>query len=181
MPGNLPLSQGNLPLSTITPPSVVPWPARYLVAECTTMSAPKAMGLHRYGDGTVLSMTSGSPCACATSATAAMSSSSMLGLPRLSANSARVFGRMAAAKASGFVASTKVVLMPNLARFTDSIDTEPPYSAPAATTWSPCCRMVISAIASAAMPDALASAARPPSSAATRSSSAATVGLLRRE
>ena len=57
----------------------------------------------------------------------------------------------------------------------------PPYSAPAATTWSPACRMVISAIASAAMPDALATAARPPSSAATRSSSAATVGLLRRE
>ena len=71
--------------------------------------------------------------------------------------------------------------MPNLARFTDSIDTEPPYSAPAATTWSPCCRIVISAIASAAMPEALASAARPPSSAATRSSSAATVGLLSRE
>ena len=51
MPGNLPLSQGNLPLSTITPPSVVPWPARYLVAECTTMSAPSASGLHRNGLG----------------------------------------------------------------------------------------------------------------------------------
>ncbi len=36
-------------------------------------------------------------------------------------------------------------------------------------------------MASAAMPLALATAARPPSSAATRSSSAATVGLLRRE
>lgn len=56
MPGNLPLFQANwpvgrpplgLPLSTITPPSVVPWPARYLVAECTTMSAPSANGWHR--------------------------------------------------------------------------------------------------------------------------------------
>ena len=37
-------------------------------------------------------------------------------------------------------------------RFTASMVTVPPYSAPAATTWSPCCRIVISAIASAAMP-----------------------------
>ena len=110
-----------------------------------------------------------------------MSSTTRLGLPRLSANTARVFGRIAAAKASGFVASTKVVSMPNFCRFTASIVTVPPYSAPAAITWSPLCSIVISAIASAAMPLAEATAARPPSSAATRSSSAATVGLLSRE
>ena len=110
-----------------------------------------------------------------------MSSTTRLGLPRLSAKKARVLERTAAAQASGFEASTNVVSMPNLARFTDSIVTLPPYSAPAATTWSPACSSVISAIASAAMPLALATAARPPSSAATRSSSAATVGLLRRE
>jgi hypothetical protein len=40
MPGNLPLPQGNLPDSTITPPIVVPWPPMYFVAEWTTMSAP---------------------------------------------------------------------------------------------------------------------------------------------
>ena len=181
MPGNLPLSHGNLPPSTTTPPKVVPWPARYLVAECTTMSAPSASGLHSSGLGTVLSMMSGTPCAWATSATAAMSSTTMLGLPKLSAYTARVLGRMAAAKASGWVASTKVVSMPNLARLTASMVTEPPYKAPAATTWSPACKMVMSAMVSAAMPEALATAARPPSSAATRSSSTATVGLLRRE
>jgi len=181
MPGNLPLSQGNRPLSTTTPPSVVPWPARYLVSLCTTMSAPSAIGLHRKGLGTVLSIISGTPWACATSATAAMSSTSRLGLPRLSANTARVFGRIAASKADASVASTKVVSMPNFFRLTASIVTLPPYSAPAATTWSPACSKVISAIASAAMPLALATAARPPSSAATRSSSAATVGLLSRE
>jgi hypothetical protein len=93
--------------------------------------------LHSSGLGTVLSMMSGTPCAWATSATAAMSSTTMLGLPRLSAYTARVLGRMAAAKASGWVASTKVVSMPNLARLTASIVTEPPYKAPAATTWSP--------------------------------------------
>ena len=180
MPGNRPLPQGKRPPSTTTPPSVVPWPARYLVALCTTMSAPSASGLHRKGLGTVLSMTSGTPCACATSAMDPMSSTTRLGLPRLSAKTARVLGRMAAAKASGFVASTKLVSMPNFFRLTASIVTLPPYSAPAATTWSPACSRVISAIASAAMPLALATAARPPSSAATRSSSAATVGLLRR-
>ena len=71
--------------------------------------------------------------------------------------------------------------MPNFVRLTASIVTVPPYSAPAAMTWSPACSIVISAIASAAMPLADATAARPPSSAATRSSSAATVGLLSRE
>ncbi len=110
-----------------------------------------------------------------------MSSTTRLGLPNVSANTARVFGRIAAAKAAGAVLSTKLVSMPNFFRLTASMVMLPPYSAPAATTWSPACSMVISAIASAAMPDALATAARPPSSAATRSSSAATVGLLRRE
>ena len=181
MPGYLPLSQGKRPLSTTTPPSVVPWPARYLVALCTTMSAPRAIGLQRKGLGTVLSTTSGTPCAWATAATAAMSSTCRLGLPSVSANTARVLGRIAAATASASVASTKLVSMPNLRRFTASIVTVPPYSAPAATTWSPACSSVSSAIASAAMPLAAATAARPPSSAAMRSSSAATVGLLSRE
>ena len=98
------------------------------------MSAPKAIGLHRNGDGTVLSITSGTPCACATAATAAMSSTCRLGLPRLSANTARVVGRMAAANASIEVASTNVVSMPSLARLTASMLTLPPYNAPAATT-----------------------------------------------
>ncbi len=151
------------------------------MALCTTMSAPSFSGLHRKGLGTVLSTISGSPWACATSATAAMSSTSRLGLPRVSANTARVFGRIAAAKASALRPSTNVVVMPNFCRFTASIVTLPPYSAPAATTWSPACSSVISAIASAAMPLLLATAARPYSSAATRSSSAATVGLLKRE
>ena len=110
-----------------------------------------------------------------------MSSTARLGLPSDSANTARVFGRIAAAKASGLVASTKLVSMPNFARLTASIVTEPPYSEPAATMWSPCCRIVISAIVSAAMPLADATAARPPSSAAQRSSSAATVGFDKRE
>ncbi len=96
------------------------------MALCTTMSAPCFSGLHRKGLGTVLSTTSGSPWACATSAMAVMSSTTMLGLPRVSANSARVLGRIAAAKASGSVASTNVVSMPNFLRLTASMVTLPP-------------------------------------------------------
>ena len=44
----LPLAlQSNLPASTITPPSVVPWPPMNFVAEWTTMSAPCSMGRMR--------------------------------------------------------------------------------------------------------------------------------------
>ena len=134
MPGNLPLSQGNLPLSTNTPASVVPWPPRYLVAEWTTMSAPWRKGLHKNGDGTVLSTIKGTPWACATSATAAISSTVRLGLPMLSAKTARVLGCIAAAKAKGSLASTKVVSIPKRFRLTASMVTLPPYRAPAATT-----------------------------------------------
>ena len=35
----------------MTPPIAVPWPPRYLVAECTTMSAPCSNGRMRYGRG----------------------------------------------------------------------------------------------------------------------------------
>ena len=49
--------------STTMPPIVVPCPPRYLVTEWTTMSAPCSNGRHRYGDASVLSTTSGPPCA----------------------------------------------------------------------------------------------------------------------
>ena len=40
-------TQSNLPLSTITPPSVVPCPPMNLVAEWITISAPYSIGLTR--------------------------------------------------------------------------------------------------------------------------------------
>ena len=40
-------AQGNLPRSTMAPPMLLPWPPRYLVSECTTMSAPCSNGRHR--------------------------------------------------------------------------------------------------------------------------------------
>ena len=64
----------------MTPPMAVPCPPRYLVAECTTMSAPCSIGRMRYGVGTVLSTISGTPTAWAASATARKSSTSSCGL-----------------------------------------------------------------------------------------------------
>ena len=70
--------------------------------------------------------------------------------------------------------------MPSREKPMPSWPTLPPYSVEAATMWSPAFRIASSAVICAAMPVAQASAARPPSSEATRSSSTATVGLLMR-
>ncbi len=111
--GNLPdASQSKRPPSTSTPPMAMPWPPRNLVAEWNTRSAPRSNGRLRYGVVKVESINSGSPWACATSATAGMSSTSQRGLPTVSPKSRRVSGRMAAAKAAGSRGSTKVVSMP---------------------------------------------------------------------
>ena len=59
-------AKSNVPRSTITPPSDVPCPPRYLVAECTTMSAPKSFTRCRYGVATVWSITRGTRAARAT-------------------------------------------------------------------------------------------------------------------
>ncbi len=92
-----------------------------------------------------------------------------------------MFGLSACLKFSGSSGLTKVVSMPSFFRFTPSSVCVPPYSVEADTTWSPALHSVRMAVASAAWPVAQASAARPPSSAATRSSSTATVGFEMRE
>src|SRR5450631_76189 len=124
--GNLPLPQSNLPDSTTTPPMVVPWPPRYLVTEWMTMSAPCSIGRQRYGDASVLSMTSGTPASCAIAATAAMSSTLSCGLPSVSAYSALVLGLIARRKFSGSAESTNVVSMPNWANVTANCEYVPP-------------------------------------------------------
>ncbi len=45
----------------MTPAMALPWPPRYFVAECTTMSAPCSNGRMRYGVAMVLSTTRGTP------------------------------------------------------------------------------------------------------------------------
>ncbi len=102
-----------MPPSTTTPPIDVPWPPIHFVAEWMTMSAPCSIGWQRSG-ANVLSMTSGMPWPCATSAIAAMSGTSSRGLPMVSRKIAFVFASMAGAKFAGSEPSTNVVVMPSL-------------------------------------------------------------------
>ena len=78
------LVHGNLPLSTINPPIVVPCPPINFVAECTIMSAPYSIGRSKTGVATVLSTISGTPCLCATRARPSISATLPAGLPTLS-------------------------------------------------------------------------------------------------
>ena len=94
------------------PPIVVPWPLMNLVAECTTISAPRSIGRHRYGEANVLSTTSGMPCLCASFASPARSASVPDGLPIVSAKSSLVFGRIAASIAAKSSTGAKLVSMP---------------------------------------------------------------------
>jgi hypothetical protein len=93
----LSLCQWNRPLSTTTPPRVVPWPPRNLVAEWMTMSAPHSNGRVRYGVATVESMISGMPAAWATSASPSMSAISPDGFATVSAKMSLVLSVIAAA------------------------------------------------------------------------------------
>ncbi|CNV97272.1 Uncharacterised protein [Mycobacterium tuberculosis] len=93
-----------------------PCPPRYLVAECTTMSAPWANGWIRYGVAMVLSTINGTPLRWATSETAGVSSRSICGLEMVSAKNALVLGRTAACQVSrSSGSSTKLTSMPSLA------------------------------------------------------------------
>ena len=96
----------------MAPATLLPWPPMYLVSEWTTMSAPCSIGRHSAGEGTVLSTISGTPAACATAASAAMSVTLPSGLPTDSQKMALVRSSISAAKVSGFVASAKRVVMP---------------------------------------------------------------------
>ncbi len=92
-----------------------------------------------------------------------------------------MLGWSARRKFSGSSGSTNVASMPSFFRFTPSSVCVPPYSVEAETAWSPAWSSVMIATASAAWPVAVASATRPPSRAATRSSRTATVGFEIRE
>ena len=88
------------------PPSTRPCPSRYFVAEWMIRSAPSSSGRCSAGVQKQLSTTSSAPASCATSASAAMSNTSVSGLEGDSTNSSRVFGRSAARQLAGSVPST---------------------------------------------------------------------------
>ena len=102
-----------------------PWPSRYLVPECITMSAPSAIGCCSAGEQKQLSTASQAPAACAISASAAMSHTSVSGLVGDSANSSLVFGRTASRHCATSVCDTKVDCRPNLAKSLSSRIVEP--------------------------------------------------------
>ena len=158
----------------------MPWPPMYFVAECTTKSAPKSPGRSRYGVATVLSTTRGTPTSCAMSAMRRTSRTVASGFVIDSAKNSRVSGRAAARQPSKSSWSTNVTSMPKSASESSSRSIVPPYSCLAATTWCPREASARIAAAVAACPEATATAARPPSSFAMRSSSTSCVGLALR-
>ena len=144
------------------------------------MSAPCSIGRHRYGVASVASTASGTPAAWATSASAAMSAISPDGFEITSANTTFVRSVIAAATCSGSAPGTNVVATPKRRSVTSSWVIVPPYSPAPATMCSPVPASAAKVRNSAAWPLAVATAPRPPSRLASRSSSAATVGLAMR-
>ena len=95
------------------PPSTLPCPSRCLVAECTTKSAPSAIGRCSAGVHSTLSTASAAPAFFASAASAAMSATSPSGLDGVSRNSSLVAGRSARCHTSSRDGGTKVVSTPN--------------------------------------------------------------------
>ena len=110
-----------------------------------------------------------------------MSAISVSGFEGVSTNSSRVDGRIARRHASVSAPSTNVVSTPNLARIVVKSCTVAPKMLDDETTWSPPFASPITAARIADMPEAVATHASAPSSAASRSWNAATVGLVKRE
>ena len=96
-----------------TPPVTSEWPPMYLVAECTTRSAPCSSGRQITGGARVESTTSSAPASCAMSASLRRSATAVVGLAIVSAYTILVVGRMAAWTWSRSVMSTKSVSTPN--------------------------------------------------------------------
>ena len=173
-----PFAQSNRPASTITPPMALPCPVMPLVVECTTMSAPNSIGRSRYGVGTVLSRISASPCRCARSASGRISVMAVFGLATVSAKMARVAGPIRdSISCRSLMSLTKSAWMPNCGRKSPSASTDAPYRFVGAMMRPPPSPAHISAYDTAAMPDDTATAPTPPSRAASRRSSASSVGL----
>src|SRR5690606_9766372 len=164
-------------LAQRAPAMTRPCPSRYLVPECMTMSAPRAIGRCNAGVAKQLSTHSKAPALWAIPARAWMSHTSVSGLVGVSANSNLVLGRTAAFHALASVCETKVDSTPNLARSDPiSLIVEPNIECEQ-ITWSPDLSRPMHIIRMADMPDAVEMQASAPSSAASRCSKLATVGL----
>lgn len=110
-----------------------------------------------------------------------MSASSVSGFDGVSRKNIFVSGRTAARHASRSVGSTKVVVMPNLLKICENMPSVEPNRLRELTRWSPDCSAAITTDMMAAIPEAVAMQASPPSSAASRSWNIVTVGFVKRE
>src|SRR5690242_9043756 len=120
------LNQSNFPESTTQPPIELPLPERYLVVECTTMSAPHSNGRHSHGVASVLSTMSGTPAALATAAMGSRSITMPPGLARLSTKIARVLSLTAFLKEAGSSGSQKTAFQANFLKLCFIWLIEPP-------------------------------------------------------
>ena len=107
-----------------------------------------------------------------------MSATSHSGLEGVSVNSIAVSGRTASRQASMSRTGAKLTATPNFAMYLPNRFTVVPNTSCEQTTWSPALSSAIAVLSTAAMPDAVATAASAPSSAARRSSNARTVGFV---
>ncbi|MNI62854.1 hypothetical protein D3C73_1181890 [compost metagenome] len=106
--------------TTTMPPTMSEWPLRYLVAECSTRSAPSSSGRCSIGEAKVLSTTTIRPWRLAMAATAAMSTIFSIGLVGVSIHTIFVFDVIDASNAARSVRSTKLKSSPAVRRRTRS-------------------------------------------------------------
>jgi len=128
-----------------------------------------------------LSTATSAPWAWAISARRRMSATSVSGLDGVSRKNSLVFGRTACSQAATSVWPTKVVSSPKRERMPEKSCTVAPKRPVEATMWSPALRWAMTSERIADMPEAVATQASAPSSPASRSWKAATVGLVKRE
>ncbi len=166
-------------LPRMAPPSTRPWPSMCLVPEYTTTSAPSGIPCWRSGVAKTLSSTTFAPAACASSHTAAMSTSDCIGFDGVSKNTAWVGlgAESASSHCSRSSPSTNTVSTPQRGRISLHTTKHEPNRLRAATSRSPAPSSAPSEVNTAAMPVAVAKQACAPSSSRSRSSNIETVGL----
>jgi outer membrane receptor protein involved in Fe transport len=98
---------------TTAPPKQRPCPSMYLVAECTTISAPSFNGCCNAGVQKQLSTTNKAPAACAIFAIAATSATSFNGFEGVSKKNKCVLFCTAACHDAGSISVTKLTSTPN--------------------------------------------------------------------
>ena len=98
----------------------------YFVTLWTTMSAPSCSGRCRTGVANVLSTTTSAPAACATEATASMSTIFSSGFDGVSIQTTRVSSRIDARTVCGSVRSHAVCVIPQVANTLSSSRWVPP-------------------------------------------------------